>query len=175
MKMAISFFFVPAITNIRLSSFPDPVDWAVVFQDEEYIVHVHGSLVSTFFKEFIWNCSTEFTQVLSFIFQPLAPPISSDSKSDEEQLNNTSTTEKESDEDDDSDYVDPTDAAPLKPDGNTSTTTAAKVGNLHGHGRRRGRIGYGLGCRVRGHEARDGRCGRGCARTIQIRTKNLGP
>ena len=29
--------FVPA-TNVRLSSFPDPVDWAVVFQDEEDIL-----------------------------------------------------------------------------------------------------------------------------------------
>ena len=56
-----------------------------------------------------------------------------DFKADEEQLNNTPTTEKESDEDDDSDYVDPTDAAQLKPDGNSSATTAAKVGNLHRH------------------------------------------
>ena len=84
-----------------------------------------------FSKEFIWNCSIQFTQVLSvsspFTFQPSAPPISTDSKADEEQLNNISTTEKESDEDDDSDYVDPTDAAQLKPDGNSSaTTTAAK-------------------------------------------------
>ena len=84
-----------------------------------------------FSKEFIWNCSIQFTQVLSvsssFTFQPSAPPISTDSKADEEQLNNISTTEKESNEDDDSDYVDPTDAAQLKPDGNSSaTTTAAK-------------------------------------------------
>ena len=68
-----------------------------------------------FSKEFIWNCSIQFTQVLSvsssFTFQPSAPPISTDSKADEEQLNNISTTEKESDEDGDSDYVDPTDAA----------------------------------------------------------------
>ena len=53
--------FVSAITNVRLSSFPDPVDWAVVFQDEEDILHVHGSFVSTFSKEFIWNCSAQFT------------------------------------------------------------------------------------------------------------------
>ena len=57
-----------------------------------------------------------------------------DSKADEEQLNNTSTTEKESDEDDDSDYFDPTNAAKLKPDGNLSATTAARVENLHEHG-----------------------------------------
>ena len=65
-------FFVPAITNIQLSSFPDPVDRVVVFQDEEDILHVHGNIVSTFSKEFIWNCSTQFTYVLSvfssFIF-----------------------------------------------------------------------------------------------------------
>ena len=54
-------FFVPAITNVRLSSFPDPVDQAIMFQDEEDILHVHGSIVSTFCKEFIWNCSTHFT------------------------------------------------------------------------------------------------------------------
>ena len=54
--------FVPA-TNVRLSSFPDPVDWAVVFQDEEDILdlHVHGNLVSIFSKELIWNCSIQFT------------------------------------------------------------------------------------------------------------------
>ena len=33
-------FFVSAITNIRLFSITDPVDWAVVFQDEEAILHV---------------------------------------------------------------------------------------------------------------------------------------
>ena len=33
-------FFVSAITNIRLFSITDPVDWAVVFQDEEDILHV---------------------------------------------------------------------------------------------------------------------------------------
>ena len=54
-------FFVPAITNVQLSSFPDPVDRVVVFQDEEDIFHVHGSIVSTFSKEFIWNCSTQVT------------------------------------------------------------------------------------------------------------------
>ena len=70
-----------------------------------------------------------------------------DSKADEEQLNNTSTTEKESDEDDDSDYVDPTGGAQLKPDGNSSATTAARVENLHEHGRRRGCRGHGRGCR----------------------------
>ena len=54
--------FVPA-TNVRLSSFPDPVDQAVVFQDEEDILdlHVHGNLVSIFSKELIWNCSIQFT------------------------------------------------------------------------------------------------------------------
>ena len=83
-----------------------------------------------------------------------------DSKADEEQLNNTPTTEKESDEDDDSDYVDPTDAAQLKPDGNSSATTAAKVGNLHRQ--RRGCRGHGRGCRGHGHGARGGRRGRGC-------------
>ena len=51
----------------------------------------------------------------------------------------TSTTEKESDEDDDSGYVEPTDAAQLKPDRNSSVTTAARVENLHEHGWRRGR------------------------------------
>ena len=65
-------FFVPAITNVQLSSFPDPVDRVVVFQDEEDILHVHGSIVSTFSEEFIWNCSTQFIYVLSvfsfFIF-----------------------------------------------------------------------------------------------------------
>ena len=50
----------------------------------------------------------------SFIFRPSVPPISTDSKADEEQLNNTSTTNKDSNEDDDSDYIDPTDAAQLK-------------------------------------------------------------
>ena len=59
----------------------------------------------------------------SFIFYSSAPPISTDCKVDEEQLNNTSTTEKESNEDDDLDYVDP---AQLKPDGISSATTAAK-------------------------------------------------
>ena len=54
-------FFVPAITNVRLSSIPDPVDLAVVFQDEEDILHVHENLVSMFSKEFIWNCSIQFT------------------------------------------------------------------------------------------------------------------
>ena len=53
-------FFVPAITIVQLSSFPDPVDQAIMFQDED-ILHVHGSIVSTFCKEFIWNCSTHFT------------------------------------------------------------------------------------------------------------------
>ena len=41
-------------------------------------------------------------------------------------MNNTSTTEKESNEDDDLDYVDPIDAAQLKPDGISSASTAAK-------------------------------------------------
>ena len=54
-------FFVTAITNVRLSFFPDPVDQAVKFQDEEDILHVHRSIMSTFCKEFIWNCSTQFT------------------------------------------------------------------------------------------------------------------
>ena len=36
-------FFVPAITNIQLSSICDPVDRAVVCQDEEDILHVHGN------------------------------------------------------------------------------------------------------------------------------------
>ena len=71
-------------------------------------------------------------------------------------------TEKESDEDDDSDYVDPTDAAQLKSDGNSSAATAAKVGNLHRHGQRRGRRGHGRGCRGHGHGARGGRRGHGC-------------
>ena len=91
----------------------------------------------------------------SFTFWPPAPPISTDSKADEEQLKNISTTEKDSIEDDDSDYVDPTDAAQLKPDGNSSATTAAKVGNIHGHGQRRGRRGH-------GHGPRGGTRGRGC-------------
>ena len=62
----------------------------------------------------------------SFIFYSSAPPISTDCKVDEEQMNNTSTTEKESNEDDDLDYVDPIDAAQLKPDGISSASTAAK-------------------------------------------------
>ena len=37
-------FFVHAITNIQLSSICDPVDWAVVCQDEEDILHVYGNL-----------------------------------------------------------------------------------------------------------------------------------
>ena len=37
-------------------------NWSgVVFQDEEDILHVHGNLVSMFSKEFIWNCSIQFT------------------------------------------------------------------------------------------------------------------
>ena len=98
----------------------------------------------------------------SFIFQPLAPSISTDSKADEEQLNNTSTTEKESNGDDDSDYVNPTDTTQLKPDGNSSATTDANVGNLHGHGRRRGRRGHGRGRRGCGHRIKGGRRGREC-------------
>ena len=62
----------------------------------------------------------------AFIFYSSAPPISTDCKVDEEQMNNTSTTEKESNEDDDLDYVDPIDAAQLKPDGISSASTAAK-------------------------------------------------
>ena len=77
-----------------------------------------------------------------------------DSKADEEQLNNTSTTEKESYEDDDSDYFDPTNAAKLKPDGNLSATTAARVENLHEHGWRRGCRGHEHGCRGHGHVAK---------------------
>ena len=123
-------------------------------------------LVSMFSKEFIWNCSIQFTQVLSvssfFIFQPSASPISTNSKADEEKLNNTSTTEKESDEDDDLDYDDPTDAAQLKADGNTSATTAFRAGNPHGNGQRRRRRGDGHGCRGRGLGARGGRRGHGC-------------
>ena len=60
--------------------------------------------------------------------------MSTDSKADEEQPKNTSTTEKESNEDDVSDYIDPTDAVQLKPDGNSSAATADRVGNFHGHG-----------------------------------------
>ena len=66
----------------------------------------------------------------SFIFYSSAPPISTDCKVDEEQMNNTSTTEKESNEDDDLDYVDPIDAAQLKPDGISSASTAAKKKNV---------------------------------------------
>ena len=78
-----------------------------------------------------------------------------DSKPDEVQLSNISTTEKESDEDDDLDYVDPPDAAQLKLDGNSTATTAARAGNLHGNGQTRG-------CRRRGRGARGGRHGHGC-------------
>ena len=85
-----------------------------------------------------------------------------DSKADEAQLNNRSTTEKESNEDDDLDYVDPTDAAQMKPDGNSSATTAARAGNLHGNGQTRGHRGHGSGCRGRGRGARGGRHGHGC-------------
>ena len=98
----------------------------------------------------------------SFIFQPLAPSISTDSKADEEQLNNTSTTDKESDGDDDSDYVNPyvNHTAQLKPDENCSATTNANVGNLHEHGQTRGCRGHGRGRRRRGHGTRGGI--RGC-------------
>ena len=50
----------------------------------------------------------------------------------------------------------------MKPDGNSSATTAARVGNLHGHGRRRERREHGRGCRRDGRGARGGRRGRGC-------------
>ena len=43
----------------------------------------------------------------------------------------------------------------MKPDGNSSATTAAKVGNIHGHRQRRGRRGH-------GHGPRGGTRGRGC-------------
>ena len=68
-----------------------------------------------------------------------------------------------------SDYVDPTDAAQLKPDGNSSATTAARAGNLCGHGQRRGRRGHGHWCRGCGRGARGGRRGHGCGGRVQVR------
>ena len=55
------FSFETTITNIRLSSIPESVDRAVVFKDKKDILHVHENLVTIFSKEFICNCSIQFT------------------------------------------------------------------------------------------------------------------
>ena len=57
----------------------------------------------------------------------------------------------------------------MKPDGNSSATTAARAGNLHGNGQRRGRRGHGHGCRGCGRGARSGRRGHGCEGRGQVR------
>ena len=53
-----------------------------------------------------------------------------------------------------------TDTAQLKPDKNSSATSNANIGNLHGHGQRRGCRGHVRGRRRRGHGTRGGI--RGC-------------
>ena len=50
MKMAISFIFVPAITNVQLSSIPDPIDWVLCFKMRKIFYMFMGTLWVGFLK-----------------------------------------------------------------------------------------------------------------------------